>query len=553
MEIATSLLHGFAVALAPANIFWCFVGCFLGTVVGILPGLGPAATIAMLLPLTYNMNPAGGIIMLCGIYYGAKYGGSTTSILLNMPGESSSVVTCIDGYQMARRGRAGPALGIAAIASFIAGTFGVIALTLIAPPIAAFALSFSAPEYFALMCLGLSLVVLLAGSSLIKALLSMLLGLWLASIGTDLFTAQARFTFGQASLLGGVGGDRRLRDRRGALQHRGRRGSAAPAGAERVAKSAAQPGRAQGLPLRVSQRLGDRLPARRAAGRRRHHRVFHLLRNREGGVAPSGEIRDRRAGRRRGPRRRQQCRYRRRAGAAADPRHTGRLVDRDPALSADHMGRAAGPADDAGIARRILGPGRQHVYRQRDPAAVEPAAGPAVRADPAGARLYSLPRHSGDLGRRRLQRVGAAVRHRVAGRLRPARLADGETEISGRPADPRLRARRRDGARTAPVAHHVAGRHEPVPQSPAVGLHAGARAAAAALAPGGPPQPLARARGDREWLSGSSVRPLRRCHGLQKRECTAGLSAAKPTGRARLRGHDEEKIGRPANDETSAR
>src|SRR5712672_67210 len=204
MEIATSLLHGFAVALAPANIFWCFVGCFLGTVVGILPGLGPAATIAMLLPLTYNMNPAGGIIMLCGIYYGAKYGGSTTSILLNMPGESSSVVTCIAGYQMARRGRAGPALGIAAIASFIAGTFGVIALTLIAPPVAAFALSFSAPEYFALMCLGLSLVVLLAGSSLIKALLSMLLGLWLASIGTDLFTAQARFTFGQASLLGGV-------------------------------------------------------------------------------------------------------------------------------------------------------------------------------------------------------------------------------------------------------------------------------------------------------------------------------------------------------------
>src|SRR5712672_2686648 len=204
MEIATSLLHGFAVALAPANIFWCFVGCFLGTVVGILPGLGPAATIAMLLPLTYNMNPAGGIIMLCGIYYGAKYGGSTTSILLNMPGESSSVVTCIDGYQMARRGRAGPALGIAAIASFIAGTFGVIALTLIAPPVAAFALSFSAPEYFALMCLGLSLVVLPSGSSLIKALLSMLLGLWLASIGTDLFTAQARFTFGQASLLGGV-------------------------------------------------------------------------------------------------------------------------------------------------------------------------------------------------------------------------------------------------------------------------------------------------------------------------------------------------------------
>src|SRR4029077_1466383 len=204
MEIASGLLHGFAVALAPANIFWCFVGCFLGTVVGILPGLGPAATIALLLPLTYNMNPAGGIIMLCGIYYGAKYGGSTTSILLHMPGESCPVVPCIDAHQMARRGRAGPALGIAAIASFIAGTFGVIALTVIAPPIAAFALSFSSPEYFALMVLGLALVVLLSGASLTKGMLAMLLGLWLTSIGTDLFTAQSRFIFGQSVLLGGI-------------------------------------------------------------------------------------------------------------------------------------------------------------------------------------------------------------------------------------------------------------------------------------------------------------------------------------------------------------
>jgi putative tricarboxylic transport membrane protein len=142
--------------------------------------------------------------MMAGIYYGAKYGGSTTSILLNMPGESSSVVTCIDGYQMARRGRAGAALGIAAIASFVAGTIGVLALTLVAPPVAAFALSFSSPEYFALMCLGLALVVLLSGTSLIKGLLSLLVGLWLTSMGTDLFTAQSRFTFGQSQLLGGI-------------------------------------------------------------------------------------------------------------------------------------------------------------------------------------------------------------------------------------------------------------------------------------------------------------------------------------------------------------
>jgi putative tricarboxylic transport membrane protein len=204
MDIFSGLLHGFAVALQPTNLFWCFVGCFLGTIVGILPGLGPAATIALLLPMTFKMDPAGGIIMLAGIYYGAKYGGSTTSILLNIPGESSSVVTCIDGHAMARNGRAGPALGIAAIASFVAGTFGIVGLTLLAPPVAAFALRFSSPEYFSLMVLGLALVVLLSGPSLLKGLLALLVGLWLTSIGTDLFTAQARFIFDHPALLGGI-------------------------------------------------------------------------------------------------------------------------------------------------------------------------------------------------------------------------------------------------------------------------------------------------------------------------------------------------------------
>ncbi len=204
MEILAGLFHGFAVALEPANLFWCFVGVLLGTVVGILPGLGPPATIAMLLPLTFNMNPAGAIIMLAGIYYGAKYGGSTTSILMNVPGESASVVTCLDGYQMARQGRAGAALGIAAIASFIAGTVGVLGLMLVAPPLAKVALSFSSPEYFALMALGLAMVVLLAGRSMVKALLAMLAGLWIAGIGTDLFSTTSRFTFGRMELLSGV-------------------------------------------------------------------------------------------------------------------------------------------------------------------------------------------------------------------------------------------------------------------------------------------------------------------------------------------------------------
>jgi putative tricarboxylic transport membrane protein len=158
----------------------------------------------MLLPLTFKMDPTGAMIMLAGIYYGAKYGGSTTSILLNVPGESSSVVTCLDGYQMARQGRAGAALGISAIASFVAGTIGTVLLMLVAPPLAKLSLAFSSPEYFALMVLGLAMVVLLAGDSLTKALLAMTFGLWIAGMGTDLFTATSRFTFGQTELLGGI-------------------------------------------------------------------------------------------------------------------------------------------------------------------------------------------------------------------------------------------------------------------------------------------------------------------------------------------------------------
>src|SRR5687767_12577738 len=172
MDVISGLMQGFAVALQPMNLLWCFLGVVLGTVVGVMPGLGPPATIAMLLPLTFLMNPASAMIMLAGIYYGAKYGGSTTSILLNVPGESASVATCIDGHQMARKGRAGAALGIAAIASFIAGTVGVFGLMLIAPPLARLSLAFSSPEYFALMTLGLAMVVLLGGESMVKALLA---------------------------------------------------------------------------------------------------------------------------------------------------------------------------------------------------------------------------------------------------------------------------------------------------------------------------------------------------------------------------------------------
>src|SRR5918994_3306633 len=204
MGALENLLLGFSVALTPINLFWCLVGVILGTVVGVLPGLGPAATIAMLLPLTLKMDHTTAIIALAGIFYGARYGGSTTSILLNIPGESSSVVTCLDGYQLARQGRAGAALGISAVASFVAGTVGILGLMLIAPPLARFALRFAPPEYFALMVLGLTMVVFLAGKSMVKALLAMLVGLWLSTVGTDLFTAESRFTFGHSELLDGI-------------------------------------------------------------------------------------------------------------------------------------------------------------------------------------------------------------------------------------------------------------------------------------------------------------------------------------------------------------
>jgi putative tricarboxylic transport membrane protein len=204
MDAIGHLVDGFAVALTIENLLWVFVGVFIGTLVGVLPGLGTPATIAILLPITINLNPATGLITMAGIYYGSKYGGSTTSILLNVPGESSSVVTAIDGYQMAKQGRAGPALGMAAIASFVAGTFGVVGLTLLAPPIARWALRFGPPEYFALMFLGLASVVFLAGTSMLKGLVSAILGLVLATVGADIISGRDRFIFGQFYLLDGI-------------------------------------------------------------------------------------------------------------------------------------------------------------------------------------------------------------------------------------------------------------------------------------------------------------------------------------------------------------
>ena len=204
-EIFDPLLLGFAVALTPANLFWCLLGALLGTLIGVLPGIGPVATIAMLLPITFQLEPVGALIMLAGIYYGAQYGGSTTAILVNMPGESSSVVTCLDGFATARRGRAGAALAIAALASFFAGTVATLIVAVASPAMVKFAMLFGAAEYFSLMAFGLVAAIVLARGSVGKAIAMTVLGLLLGLCGTDVNSGTQRFTFGIPALSDGIG------------------------------------------------------------------------------------------------------------------------------------------------------------------------------------------------------------------------------------------------------------------------------------------------------------------------------------------------------------
>jgi len=203
-ESLQHLINGFGIAGTIQNLLYCLIGCIVGTLVGVLPGLGPIAGIALLIPATFGLNPTSAIIMLAGIYYGAMYGGSTTSILLNVPGETASVITCIDGYQMAQKGRAGPALAIVAIGSFVAGTIGIFGLVFLAPPLAEAALAFGPPEYFSLMVFAFIVLSNVTGTSLIKSLMMAIIGLIIGTIGLDPVTGDARFTFGVVPLLSGI-------------------------------------------------------------------------------------------------------------------------------------------------------------------------------------------------------------------------------------------------------------------------------------------------------------------------------------------------------------
>jgi len=205
VDFFSGILQGFNTSFTPTNLLYCFIGVFIGTLIGVLPGLGPVGTISILLPATFSLGPVAAIILLAGIYYGAMYGGSTTSILVNIPGEAASVITCLDGYQMARKGRAGAALATSAIASFIAGTVGVIGLMFLAYPLAKTALKFGPPEFFSLMCLGLSILTFLAHGSMFKSLSMAVVGLLLSFIGIDILSGVPRFTMDLVDLMDGVG------------------------------------------------------------------------------------------------------------------------------------------------------------------------------------------------------------------------------------------------------------------------------------------------------------------------------------------------------------
>jgi hypothetical protein len=293
MDLINNLTLGFGVALQPVNLLYCFFGVFIGTLIGVLPGIGPVAAMSLLLPVTFNASPEAGIIMLAGIYYGSMYGGSTTAILVNIPGEAASVVTCLDGHEMAKQGRAGPALGIAAIGSFIAGTVAVLGLMLVAPALARFAVKFGPAEYFSLMILGLSILTYLSHGSLIKALIMACFGLVLGLIGLDSITGIPRMTFDRMEFVDGpVRRRRNPRQSRTANQARDRQCA--------YREPDADPRRLAGERRAARARVAARLPARHSAGGRRGYRLVPELRDREANIEDAGEVRPwRHRGRRR--------------------------------------------------------------------------------------------------------------------------------------------------------------------------------------------------------------------------------------------------------------
>ena len=392
-EIFNNLGLGLSVALTLQNLGLCFLGCIVGTLIGVLPGVGPIATIAILLPITFGLDPVGALIMLAGIYYGAQYGGSTTAILVNIPGEATSVVTVLDGHQMARQGRAGVALGISALGSFFAGCVATVLIAALGVPLTKLALVFGPAEYFSLMVMGLVFAVVLARGSILKAITMILLGILLSTIGTDLETGQERMTFGFPPLSDGLdfavlamgvfGIAEILRN----LEHTETRDVVQ--GRDRAAL--ARPGGAEAVGLADPARHGDRLDPRHPAGQRRRARPVRLLHGREEAREGPEPVRARRH---RGRRRAGIGEQRRRADLlhpAPDARHPAERRDGADGRGHDDPRHRAGPAGHDQEPEPVLGHDRLDVDRQPHAPRHQPAADRAVGASSQGAVPADVP------------------------------------------------------------------------------------------------------------------------------------------------------------------
>ena len=404
MELFNNLIFGFSVALSLQNLLYCFIGVLVGTLIGVLPGIGPLATIAMLLPLTFNVPPVAAMIMLAGIYYGAMYGGSTTSILVNLPGETASVVTCIDGYQMARQGRAGAALAIAAIGSFFAGTVCTLLIALFAPPLGEFALKFSSAEYFSLMLMGLVAAAVLAHGNMVKSLAMVVVGLLLGIVGADVNSGIKRFAFGFYELADGIGV---VTIAVGVFA------------VGEILTNLSDPEERQVFTSKVTNLFPTREDLKRSFGPIVRGTgvgaFFGVLPGTTPAIASFSSymiekklgqgpvaFRPRRHRGRRGTRVRQQ---RGRAVQVYPDAHPGNSRKRDDgahARRADDLRHCARPAGDDRQARPLLGADREHVDRQRDAARAQSAADRHV-GEPAQAALSpALPRYHGVLRHRYL-------------------------------------------------------------------------------------------------------------------------------------------------------
>ena len=455
MDIFTGLLNGFSIALTGTNILFCLIGALIGTAIGVLPGLGPAATIALLLPITYVIgSPVTAVIMMAGIYYGAMYGGSTTSILLNLPGEAASVVTCIDGYQMAKKGRAGAALGIAAIGSFIAGTVAVVGLTFFAPPLAEFALDFGPPEYFALTTLGLLLAVTLSGGSIVKGLIILFVGLLLAMVGLDPISGKIRFTFGSIGLQGGFdfvtlamgvfGLGEILYNLESTLKTEivtTKIGKVFPTLKDWAdSKWPIFRGSVIGFFVGIIPGGGAVISslASYAVEKKysKHPGRVRTGRHRGGGRTGVGE----------------QRRVEFVVHPASHPGHPGKRRDRHDLRGPDDPGNHAGTLSGRRTPGRFLGGHRLDVHRKRDAPRPESPDGGHLGADAPRPLRHPRPGHRPVHDDRRLQHPEPGLRHLFDAVLRGHRLRDAEAELRSGPAAARLRPGPHGRAVAPPVA-----------------------------------------------------------------------------------------------------